>query len=132
MVVERFLKCKAPEKMKVLFWLAMEQKILTWNVLCKRRWNGLNRCSLCCLESESAIHIFFQCSFSSQVWKSSCIESEDPTSSFQWEPRGMDGCLEQRIAIQEVVSLPCFVLYFIWWVKTLAFSKAILFQWRWW
>jgi hypothetical protein len=33
-------KWHAPEKMKVLFWLSMEEKILTWDVGLHRGWVG--------------------------------------------------------------------------------------------
>jgi hypothetical protein len=56
-------KWKSLEKIKVMFWLSMEQKIITWDFLWKRGWNGSSRCSLCNLNYESIVHLFFQCAY---------------------------------------------------------------------
>jgi len=38
---------KMPLKIKAFIWLALEGKIVTWDLLQKRGWEGLTRCPLC-------------------------------------------------------------------------------------
>jgi hypothetical protein len=40
-------KWNIQEKVKLFLWLAVNNKILTWNILQRRGWNGPGRCSLC-------------------------------------------------------------------------------------
>jgi hypothetical protein len=45
MVVEVHLGPKDPYQIKILLWMAMDNKILTWDNGWKRGWCGPNRCS---------------------------------------------------------------------------------------
>jgi hypothetical protein len=76
-------KWKALEKMKILFWLAMEQKLLTWDVLCRRGWVGPNNCALCFVQGETTPHLFFHCS--SSVKYGSLLRRRLVFLSFTWE-----------------------------------------------
>ena len=40
-------KAKGPLKAKITLWQSLNNKILTWDNLQKRGWNGPNRCTLC-------------------------------------------------------------------------------------
>jgi hypothetical protein len=57
-----------PLKIKLFLWLSMEGKILTWDSLQKRGWEGPGRCPLCRKESESITHLFTSCTFARTVW----------------------------------------------------------------
>jgi hypothetical protein len=50
-------------------WLALANKILTWDNGLNRGWKGWNRYVLFKLEGESTDHIFIQCSSTKVVWK---------------------------------------------------------------
>jgi hypothetical protein len=58
----------APLKMKIIFWLSLKKKILTWDNGLHRGWIGPNRCSLCCAEEEIVSHPFFMCPYAKEVW----------------------------------------------------------------
>jgi hypothetical protein len=55
-------------KIKLFLWLALENKILTWENLRKRGWEGPSFCSLCFRDEETVLHIFVSCTFSQKVW----------------------------------------------------------------
>jgi hypothetical protein len=61
-------------KIKLFMWLALENKILTWDNLRKRGWEGPSVCSLCYREEESIFHIFVSCPFTLQIWNFLAIE----------------------------------------------------------
>jgi hypothetical protein len=50
-----------PLKIKLFIWLAANEKILTWDILLRRGWEGPNMCSLCRNSSESISHLFLDC-----------------------------------------------------------------------
>jgi hypothetical protein len=58
-------KWEAPDKMKILFWLAMDHFFFTWDVLCRRGWVGHNHCALCFVQGETTPHLSFHFSFAS-------------------------------------------------------------------
>ena len=57
-----------PLKIKIFLWLLLEDKLLTWNNILKRGWQGPGLCLLCRGNEESTFHIFFQCPFTCTVW----------------------------------------------------------------
>jgi hypothetical protein len=61
-------KCKVQLKIKLFIWLALEGKILTWDSLQKRAWEGLGHCPLCKMESETIFHLFKSFPFTTNVW----------------------------------------------------------------
>jgi hypothetical protein len=61
-------KWKVQLKIKLFIWLALEGKILTWDSLQKRGWEGPGRCPLCKLDSETIFHLFKLCPFALTVW----------------------------------------------------------------
>jgi hypothetical protein len=52
-----------PLKVKLFIWLMLEQRILTWENLIKRGFNGPSRCVLCGIAEENVLHLFVKCSF---------------------------------------------------------------------
>jgi hypothetical protein len=55
-------------KIKLFIWLVVENKILTWDNLQGRGWEGPNICHLCLKEPETVNHLLVNCYFTQQVW----------------------------------------------------------------
>jgi hypothetical protein len=55
-------------KIKLFLWLALENKILTWDTLLSKGWEGPSYCLLCTSGPESVSHILINCVFTRQVW----------------------------------------------------------------
>jgi hypothetical protein len=62
-------KLDGPLKINIFLWMALANKILTWDNGQKRGWNGLGWCCLCKSENELVDHLFVHCSFTKEVWK---------------------------------------------------------------
>ena len=58
-------KRNLPKKICCFIWLALMNKLLSWDNLQKRRWKGPSICALCGMDAESVGHLFYRCS----VWK---------------------------------------------------------------
>ena len=54
-----------PNKIGCFIWLAIKNKILTWDNLQKRGRSGPGICALCCSDGETVDHLFSRCS----VWR---------------------------------------------------------------
>jgi len=67
-----------PQRIRCLLWLLINDKILTWDNLCKRGWVGPGFYPLCKVELESIHHLFVTCSFTRQKW---VIFFKHPTTS---------------------------------------------------
>jgi len=50
-------------KLKLFLWMAVENKILSWEFLQKKGWQGPDFCPLCKNDVEDIDHLFLQCSF---------------------------------------------------------------------
>lgn len=57
-----------PLKLKLFFWLAGNDRILTWEALQRRGWEGPGFCSLCKKSSEDLPHLMIHCPFTRAVW----------------------------------------------------------------
>jgi hypothetical protein len=55
-------------KIKLFTWLTISRKILTWDGLQKRGWEGPGICIFCKRNSESLEHLFINYSFTKQLW----------------------------------------------------------------
>jgi hypothetical protein len=55
-------------KVNFFFWTLMHNKLLTGDNLEKRNIMGPHRCALCNNNSESAQHLFMDCTFAKEVW----------------------------------------------------------------
>jgi hypothetical protein len=49
--------------------LVAEQKILTWDILQQKGWEGPSLCILCKQSTEDINHLFLQCTFTKLVWE---------------------------------------------------------------
>lgn len=61
-------KWQVPLKQKIFTWLAGRERLLTWEALRHRGWEGPGRCSLCKQESEDIHHLLVHCFFTKQIW----------------------------------------------------------------
>jgi hypothetical protein len=61
-------KWKIQLKIKLFIWLAMEGKILTWDIIQARGREGPGICYLCNQDSETIDHLFLHCPFTQSVW----------------------------------------------------------------
>lgn len=57
-----------PLKLKLFTWLVGKGKILTWEALQRRGWEGPGICSLCKNAPEDLQHLLIHCPFSKEVW----------------------------------------------------------------
>jgi hypothetical protein len=61
-------KWNIQQKIKLFLWLAVNNKILTWNNLQLRGWKGPGHCQLCKKDSEDSAHLFIHCPFTKLIW----------------------------------------------------------------
>ena len=88
-------------------------KALTWDILCRKGREGLGKCYLCKLESETNAHIGFECSFTRRVW----FEIEDKLRyNNLWNGISILDCVQNWVLHAEARyrSLPVIVSWFIW------------------
>jgi ribonuclease HI len=60
---------KVPLKFKLFAWLAGKDKVLTWESLRRRGWEGPGICPLCRHTQEDIHHLLIHCDFSREVWR---------------------------------------------------------------
>lgn len=63
-------KSKAPPRCKFFMWLAVHRKCLTADNLERRGWPSNGTCPLCTQEPENCTHLFVNCRFTQQLWRS--------------------------------------------------------------
>lgn len=60
-----------PPKVSFLIWLAVNQKVLTQDNLCKRKWRDwVNHFYLCIDDGETSHHMLLHCSYANTIWRS--------------------------------------------------------------
>jgi hypothetical protein len=55
-------------KIKLFIWLAGNKKVLTWDTLQNKGWEGPGVCYLCKLDVEDIDHLLIHCTFTKAVW----------------------------------------------------------------
>eukprot|EP00253_Pinus_taeda_P009348 PITA_09348 len=75
-------KVTCPLKMVLFLWLVFCNRNLTWEVLQQKGWMGPGRCSMCQKDTESNLHMFFQCPISMFIWYDLSISYGFPYLSF--------------------------------------------------
>jgi hypothetical protein len=104
-----------PLKIKLFTWLAATNKILTWDNLQHRGWEGPNIFHLCRLDSESVTHLFIDCTFTQQVWSRLFIALKLRTT---WTGSSLKNCLEDWTKEESLYPhLPALVSWHIWLVR---------------
>lgn len=61
-------KWRVPLKHKLFVWLAGMKRILTWDTLRLKGWEGPGFCSLCRRAQEDIQHLLIHCEFTKDVW----------------------------------------------------------------
>jgi hypothetical protein len=61
-------KWKMQLKVILFFWLAVQNKILTWDILQLKGWVGPSLCTLCKQNAKEKSHLFIECTFAKSVW----------------------------------------------------------------
>jgi hypothetical protein len=66
--IKQLWNWNVPLKLKLFSWLAGKDRILTWEALQRRGWEGPGFCSLCKKASEDLPHLMIHCPFTREVW----------------------------------------------------------------
>jgi hypothetical protein len=66
--IQHLWNWKVPLKLKLFSWLVGKEKILTWEALQRRGWEGPGICLLCKNAPEDLQHLLIHCPFSKEVW----------------------------------------------------------------
>lgn len=79
-----------PLKLKCFSWLLLQDKLKTWENLCKRGWIGPSLCVLCKNEAETKQHLFVKCSFTIKIWD---VISSNLNITQCWDVGDFNKCL---------------------------------------
>jgi ribonuclease HI len=105
-------KWKLQLKIILFFWLAAENKILSWDVLQKKGWNGPGFCILCRESEEDINHLFIHCKFIKSVW---VICSHFLNSSCSWSDNTINECMDSWLLCKAASKkLPILLSWFTW------------------
>lgn len=92
-------------------WLVFHNKILAWENLQKRHWQGPSICLLCKNGNENSNHIFLTCSYTYQLWKELAaylgfhqIDHTDVKEAIRWWG-------SQKVAFR---SIPLLLFWYVW------------------
>ncbi|GKA52480.1 RNA-directed DNA polymerase, eukaryota, reverse transcriptase zinc-binding domain protein [Tanacetum coccineum] len=104
-------------KTSFITWLAIQNRLSTQDKF--KKWGdcAVNRCSLCCNDSEDIDHLFFKCEFSKELWVKVCS-----IINIQADNMNLNVCLQVLIDagvsnnIKSIVKRPVFSasIYTIW------------------
>jgi hypothetical protein len=109
---QRIWRDICPLKLKLFAWLLLENKLLFWDKLQARGWEGPNRCSLCNHDSESTLHVFILCPFTRAIW--SYISSALNFSSL-WTGNNVQACFQNWFLNNSAQSmLPIHLCWQVW------------------
>jgi hypothetical protein len=107
-----------PLKIKLFTWLVVENKILTWDILQRRGFKGPGRCQLCNQSSESAYHLFVDCSFVTEVWHNISISL---SLTARWLGGTLSACFKSWYAQRTLFPcLPDVLCWYLWKERNLA------------
>ena len=65
-------KKKVARKIKCFLWLTLQDKILSWDCLMRRGFQGPSRCCFCLKDLETTVHLFYWCPRFRYVWSGLC------------------------------------------------------------
>jgi ribonuclease HI len=98
-------------KKKLFIWMVVENKILTWQVLQGKGWQGPDRCPLCKVDNEDVDHLLVHCQFTQSIWGilSICLNQ-----NFLWNGQSLTHYFESWVKdkccpINLAVHLCCFI-----------------------
>jgi hypothetical protein len=106
-----------PLKVKLFVWLLLEQKILTWDNFLKRDFQGPSIYVLCKESEESLLHLFGDCSFIKNIWKTITKELKLVNS---WQGGIFENSLLNWTKKKENWNeMPCLICWEVWKHKNL-------------
>jgi hypothetical protein len=76
-------------KTRVIVWLAMSNKVLTWEVLQKRSKHNPTRCVLCKHKKETIDPLLIKCPYARMIW----LELEGVTGYSGWHGDFVEDCM---------------------------------------
>jgi hypothetical protein len=79
----------------------VEGKILIWDTVQSRGWEGPGLCYLCNQDSENIYHLFQQCSFTKSVWDKVIIDQGFKNS---WKGNSLSECFKNWFKDKTVPS----------------------------
>ena len=113
---KRLWKIQCPLKTIITMWLAFSNKLLTWEMLEKRGFEGPGLCSLCRSSNETSSHLFALCPYAGNVWmgvvgKLSAGRTHERESA-TLEERSKTWWHDEGVGLYE--SFPVLFVYSIW------------------
>jgi hypothetical protein len=107
---KKLWKEKSPPKSILFMLLVLNNKVLTWEMLRKRKWEGPNVCLLCKNSEETIVHLFLTCTYSQQIWRE--VEGQLGLSNL-WDRDTIVGCFYGWFSnkyFKYILELPYLVL----------------------
>jgi hypothetical protein len=99
-------------KDKTFIWLAVANKILTWDNLQLKGWEGPSCCHLCKKESETVNHLLIHCIFTKKVWNR--IRTGLKLKK-EWEGNTLTECYKKWLEKKIVpTTLPAIICWNVW------------------
>jgi hypothetical protein len=107
-------KWKIPLKYKLFVWLAGIDRILTWDSLRRRGWEGPGFCSLCRQAPEDIHHLLIHCKFTKEVWSRLLTQFNLP---FSWSGDTITDCFNSWLLNKS--SPTCLAAHISWhlWIE---------------
>jgi hypothetical protein len=109
---QAILKWNLQLKIKCFIWLAAKNKILTWENMNARGWEGSSRCYLYMQEIENTNHLFIHCAFTKSVWDRLAL-----LLNFKmcWKGNNLNDCMNSWVSDKSVPTLVAVhTCWFIW------------------
>lgn len=111
-------KWSVPLKFKCLMWLALQNKLKTWENLTKRGWSGPSICALCHNDAESSQHLFVNCSFTQKIWDFVSVRLK---FSYHWDVGGFSlRLLNWYRKSKQFFTIAIFISWAIWYTRNCA------------
>jgi len=82
-------------KIKLFIWISLKNKILTWNNLLAKGWEGPSFCILCTKGPETLSHLLINCYFTKQFW---LLILGDLNLRFDWDGISVKACFDKWIS----------------------------------
>jgi hypothetical protein len=118
---------ECPQKIKLFSSLLIEDKLLTWNNLLKRGWQGPRLCLLCRGNEETGLHLFVQCPFTVSIWNKITIHFK---LVFGWMGSIVLECFDYWLRRNSACSsLPTLICWYIWNDRNLAIFMFSIIVW---
>jgi hypothetical protein len=118
-------KWKCSTKNNIFVWLVLANKVLTWDNLQRRGWQGPNRCPLCEQDLESINHLFVTFPITKLVWQE-VLSSLNCCGS--WNEASYDRCLWSWLHdyhLKAFKEIPTLITWGLWLHRNQALFEGI-------